>query len=71
MNLHNIHISISGIDSSVDINFFESLDILEEELIGDTYFIKSRDNMGLYQISVHKNYYDVIKRDRKIKKILD
>ena len=71
MNLNDIHISISGIDYSVNIEFFERLDIVKEELIGDTYFIKSKDNMGFFQISVHKNYYDVIKRDLKIKKILD
>jgi hypothetical protein len=71
MNLNDIHISISGIDYSVNIEFFERLDIVKEELIGDTYFIKSKDNMGFFQISVHKNYYDVIKRDLKIKNILD
>lgn len=71
MNLNDIHISISGIDYSVNVKFFERLDIVKEELIGDTYFIKSKDDTGGFQISVHKNYYDIIKRDLKIKKILD
>ena len=71
MNLNDIHISISGIDYSVNMNFFERLEIVKEELIGDTYFIKSKDDMGFFQISVHKNYYDIIKRDLNIKKILD
>lgn len=71
MNLNDIHISISGIDYSVNMNFFERLNIVKEELIGDTYFIKSKDDSGTFQLSVHKNYYDIIKRDLKIKKILD
>jgi hypothetical protein len=71
MDMNDIHISISGIDYSVNINFFERLDVVEENLIGDTYFIKSKDSSGFFQISVHKNYYDIIKRDLKIKKILD
>jgi hypothetical protein len=71
MNLNDIHISISGIDYSVNIEFFERLDIVKEELIGDTYFIRSKDDSGFFQISVHKNYYDMIKRDLKIKNILD
>jgi hypothetical protein len=71
MNLNDIHISISGIDYSVNMNFFERLNIVKEELIGDTYFIKSKDDSGTFHLSVHKNYYDIVKRDLKIKKILD
>jgi hypothetical protein len=71
MNLNDIHISISGIDYSVDVKFFEKLDIVKEELVGDTYFIRSKSGSGFFQITVHKNYYDIIKRDLKIKKILD
>ena len=71
MNLNDIHISISGIDYSVNVKFFERLDIVKEELIDDTYFIKSKDDTGFFQISVHKNYYDIIKRDLRIKKIFE
>ena len=71
MDLNNIHISISGIDYSVDMSFFERLDIIQEELIGDTYFIMSKDRDGKFQIPVHKNYYDIIKRDLRIKKIFE
>jgi len=71
MDLNNIHISISGIDYSVDMSFFERLDIIQEELIGDTYFITSKDRDGKFQIAVHKNYYDIIKRDLRIKKIFE
>ena len=71
MDLNNIHISISGIDYSVDMSFFERLDIIQEELIGDTYFIMSKDRDGKFQISVHKNYYDIIKRYLRIKKIFE
>ena len=71
MDLNNIHISISGIDYSVDMSFFERLDIIQEELIGDTYFIMSKDRDGKFQISAHKNYYDIIKRDLRIKKFFE
>jgi|LauGreDrversion4_2_1035121.scaffolds.fasta_scaffold614295_2 hypothetical protein len=70
MNLDEVPISISGIDYTMGFNFFERLDIVEENLIGDTYFIKSKDQHGYFRFSVHKNYYDIIKRDLKIKKIL-
>ena len=66
-----IPINICGIDDLVDISFFERIDIIQEELIGDTYFIMSKDRDGKFQISVHKNYYDIIKRDLRIKKIFE
>jgi hypothetical protein len=71
MNFNDIHISISGIDYSVNIKFFERLDIIEEDLVGDTYFIKSKDDQGDSYLSVHKNYYDIIKRHLRIKKIFE
>jgi hypothetical protein len=70
MNLNEVPISISGIDYTMGLSFFERLDIIEENLIGDTYFIKSKDRQGYFQFSVHRNYYDIIKRDLKIKNIL-
>jgi hypothetical protein len=71
MNFQEVPISISGIDYSVNLDFFERLDILEEKLIDDTYFIQSKDGNGFFTLSVSKNYYDIIKRDLKIKKILE
>jgi len=71
MNLNDIHIAMSGIDYSVNIEFFERLDIIEEDLVGDTYFIKSKDDQGNFYLSVHKNYYDIIKRHLRIKKIFE
>jgi hypothetical protein len=62
-----IPVNLSGIDDTVDIKFFERLEIIEEKLIGDTYFIKTKCKSFF---SVHKNFYDIIKRDLKIKKIL-
>lgn len=63
-----IPVNLSGIDDTVDILFFERLQIDKEKLIGDTYFIKTK--CGSF-FSVHKNFYDVVKRDLKIKKILN
>lgn len=67
----DIHILIGGIDHNVDISFFEKLNISKEELIGDIYFIKSKDSNDQNNclVSVHKNYYDIIKRELKIRKI--
>jgi hypothetical protein len=63
-----IPVNLSGIDDRVDIQFFERLQIDEETLIGETYFIKTKCKLSF---SVHKNFYDIIKRDLKIKKILN
>lgn len=77
MNLNEVPISISGIDYTVSFNFFERLDIVDENLITDTYFIRSRDQEGYFFFSVHMNFYEQIKkelqqrqRDLKITKIL-
>lgn len=69
----DIHILIGGIDHNVDISFFEKLNISQEELIGDIYFIKSKDSNGQNNclISVHKNFYDIIKRELRIRKIFE
>ena len=45
MNFQEVPISISGIDYSVNLDFFERLDILEEKLIDDTYFINFSNNI--------------------------
>ena len=66
----SIPISASGVDQTVDDSFFYQLDIIEEELIQDTYFIKFNSS-GINYISVHKNFYEPIKRNIKINKILN
>jgi hypothetical protein len=62
-----IPVNLSGIDYTFDIEFFKRCQIDEEKLIGDTYFIKTKCKIFF---SVHKNFYEIIKRDLKIKKIL-
>ena len=66
MNLNQIPISIHGIDYTVDYEFFKRLSILEENLIGDTYFIKSKDSEGHFYLSVNKNFYEILKEKMKI-----
>lgn len=63
-----IPINLSGIDDTVNIQFFERLHVDEETLIGDIYFIKTKCGIPF---SVHKNFYEIVKRDLKIKKILN
>ena len=58
-----IPINICGIDDLVDISFFERIDIIQEELIGD------RD--GKFQISVYKKIWESARREIKIKKIFE
>jgi hypothetical protein len=71
MDLNNIPICISGIDYQVDSSFFTKFKVVEERLITDTYFIKGEDSTGFFSLSVHKNFYDLVKRDSKISKILE
>lgn len=66
-----IPINICGIDDLVDISFFERIDIIQEELIGDTYFITFKDRDGKSQISVYKKIWESAKREIKIKKIFE
>jgi hypothetical protein len=66
-----IPISISGIDDTVPINFFEKLNITNEELISDFYFLTILDQHGKCQIQIHKNFWKKIKRDKIIKNILE
>jgi len=66
-----IPISISGIDDTVTINFFEKLNITNEELISDFYFLTILDEHRKCQIQIHKNFWEKIKRDKIIKKILE
>lgn len=68
----NIPINASGVDYTVDEGFFYRLNIIKEELILDTYFIKFNTNSsGINHISVHKNFYEPIKRNIKINSILN
>jgi hypothetical protein len=71
MNLNEVPISISGIDYVMNFDFFRRLNIIEETLIDDTYFIRVGDQKEYFHLSVHKNYYDIIKRDLKINKIFE
>ena len=66
-----IPINICGIDDLVDISFFERIDIIQEELIGDTYFITFKDRDGKFQISVYRKIWESAKREIKIKKIFE
>ncbi len=70
MDEDKIPISISGIDYTVNILFFERIDIDKEELIGETIFIKPK-GFNMATISIHKNFYMKIKRHIKIKKIFE
>jgi len=65
-----IPINASGIDYTVGESFFNRIDIVKEELIGDTYFIRFNSNNVTNYLSVHKNFYEPIKRNIKIDSII-
>jgi len=65
-----IPVSVSGIDYTVDESFLNRIDILKEELVGDTYFIIFNSSNVTNYLSVHKNFYEPIKRNIKIDSII-
>jgi hypothetical protein len=58
----------------VYLNFFKKMNILKEELISDTYFIRFENGDSDMNFSIHKKEYDRVKvdlRDDKINLIID
>lgn len=52
-------------------NFFTNLDIVSEDLIGDTYFVKCKEESGtFFCFSISKIPYEKLKLDKKIDDIL-
>lgn len=47
----------------VHLGFFENLDILKDEIISDTHFIKIKNGDSHMVFSIHKNMYDKVKMD--------
>jgi len=60
-------IHIGSIDLEVDNNYIDSLNIVVENKIGDTYFLYLDDGT---QFSCHENFWIIYKRDRKINSII-
>jgi hypothetical protein len=65
-----IPVSVSGIDYTVDESFLNRIDILKEELVGDTYFIIYNSSNVTNYLSVHKNFYEPFRRNIKIDTII-
>jgi hypothetical protein len=66
-------IGVYGDIEEVYINFFINQEIIEENKIGDTYFIRIKNGKENLTYSIHQNYYDKVKssiRDWKLEKIL-
>ncbi len=59
-------IDIWGECHEVDSSFVEKMPIIEEKLIGDTYFIATDGCL----FSCHKNFWEPFKREKKINLIL-
>ncbi len=69
-----IRINIGGEIIDVHINFFIDQKIIDQNKIGDTYFITIENGDYSLTYSIHQNYYDKVKvelRDIKIDTILD
>lgn len=66
-------IAVYGEIEEVYINFFINQKIIEENKIGDTYFIRIKNGKDTLTYSIHENYYTKVKiclRDLKINNIL-
>jgi hypothetical protein len=76
MNLEykeKFRIGVYGEIEEVYINFFINQEIIEENKIGDTYFIRIKNGKENLTYSIHQNYYDKVQssiRDWKLEKIL-
>jgi len=72
MSRYIIGIGSEMIDMSL--SFFEKMNILREELISDTYFIRLENGDSDITFSIHKKEYDRVKidlRDYKISSIIE
>jgi hypothetical protein len=66
-------VGIGGEMIDVHLIFFKKMDILKEELISDTYFIRFKNGDSDMTFSIHKKEYDRVKidlRDDKINSII-
>lgn len=67
-------IGVFGEIEEVYINFFESMDVLRQELIGDTWFFTIRNGKDNLTFSIHDNYWKKVQvdlRDIRIGEILE
>lgn len=67
-------VGIGGEMIDVYLTFFKRMNILKEELVSDTYFIRFENGDSDMTFSIHKKEYDRVKidlRDDKIDSILD
>ena len=67
-------IGVFGEIEEVYINFFEGMDVLRQELIGDTWFFTIRNGKDNLTFSIHDNYWKKVQvdlRDVKIDGILE
>lgn len=61
-------IHIGSIDLVVDYDFINSLDIVSEQKIGDTYYVYLSDNSCFH---CHMNFWLPYRRENKINQILN
>lgn len=66
-------INVFGEIEEVYINFFEGMDVLRQEQIGDTWFFTIRNGKENLTFSIHDNYWQKVQvdlRDARIDGIL-
>lgn len=66
-------IAVYGEIEEVYINFFINQKIIEENKIGDTYFIRIKNGKDTLTYSIHENYYSKVPaaiRDYKLNNLL-
>jgi hypothetical protein len=57
--------------TDMPLTFFEKLNILREELVGDTYFIRFENGDSDMTVCIHQKEYERVKVDLRDKKIED
>jgi hypothetical protein len=57
--------------TDMPLSFFERLNILREELVGDTYFIRFENGDSDMTVCIHQKEYERVKVDLRDKKIED
>lgn len=61
--MNKYRIGVFGEIEEVHINFFECMEVLRQELIGDTWFFVIKNGKENLTFSIHNNYWEKVKID--------
>ena len=67
--MEKYRICVYGEITDVYLNFFENMDVVSKELIGDTWFISIKNGIENLLFSIHNNYWQKVQIDLRQSKI--